>query len=317
MGKSANLPAKSASAGQRCITRLSFEGNENTTMFVDLGLALSMINQKHFRSGVYYYVASVEVYNNEQGVMDIHTLPDNYATKNAWRYVFRKHMEMNRLAPNTPRGKWNDFRVYLSNLHRTTGTMAPSLYGVNASHRPVASEEGATGQQYLYSMFTTADDDGDATQEADNFYCHMIGDHVGSAGNWSSVGAIKSYNTIRSQIDGSGEPVVHSDADTDPIQNMFDFSSEEMINDIIINLDARGDEPPYDITQLQGEDDESMQHVARCTTEPGLGRTTGGAGFCAPLGLVCLDPQNYTSAWRVVFNLVPGSYHGVHAERCI
>lgn len=313
MGKASNLPAKSATCGARHATRLSFEGSGNDTKYIDIGLALSVLNQKAYRSGLYYYVASVEVYNNEQGVMNIHTLPDTYATKNAWKYAFRKFNEMNRLAPDVEEGKWADFRVYFSNNMRTTDSgypLMPSLYTYNDTQRVLTMSEVS-----IYSQFTTADDDGDSNQEADNFSVHMIGDHSGSAGNWTSVGAIKSYNTARQQLSTQGDPITHADADTDPLQNMFDFSSEEMVNDIITNKDAFGDMPPYLVGTLQGEHDNSMYHVARIGTEVGLGRVGRASGFAAPLGLLCVDPDGYSSDWRVVLNLVPGSYHGVHAER--
>jgi len=33
------------------------------------------------------------------------------------------------------------------------------------------------------------------------------------------------------------------------------------------------------------------------------------------MGLICVDPQNTASAYRVVINLAQGTYHGVYAER--
>ena len=313
MGKNLNLPAKSATCGARHATRLSFEGSGNDTKYIDIGLAMSVLNQKAYRSGLYYYVASIEVYNNEAGVMNFHTLPDTYATKNAWKYCFRKFNDMNRLASDVEEGKWADFRVYLDNNMRTTDSgypLMPSLYTYNDTQRVLTMSESS-----IYSQFTTADDDGDSNQEADNFSIHMIGDHSGSAGNWTSVGAIKSYNTSRQQITTQGDPITHADADTDPLQNLFDMSSEEMINDIITNKDAFGDMPPYLVGTLQGEHDNSLYHVARIGTQVGLGRVGRASGFAVPLGLICVDPDNMSTDWRVVVNLVPGSYHGVHAER--
>jgi hypothetical protein len=66
----ANLPAKKYSKTSPTVTRLSFECNGGTTEFIDIGLALSIINRRLYRSGVYYYVNSVEVYNDETGVVD-------------------------------------------------------------------------------------------------------------------------------------------------------------------------------------------------------------------------------------------------------
>lgn len=305
----ANLPAKKYTKTAPTATRLSFECSGGATQFIDVGLSLSKINRRFARSGVYYYVNSVEIYNNETGVVDLHTLPDTYMTKNAWNYLFSKYQEMNRLV-DTPRGKWHDFRVFMNNLHRTTGTLDPSLHGINSASETISSNETSH-----YSLLTSADDDGDEFQEADNFYVHMLGPHVGSPGNWSSVGAIKSYNVAREQVSMSGTPVVHVENSTDPILNMFDMSSEEFLNDIAENLANMDDMPPYPATYMVGEDTDHMQHVARIGTEQGIGRIGRASGFCAPFGLICVDPFGVSSAFRVVLNLAVGTYHGVYAER--
>jgi len=305
----ANLPAKKYTKTSPTATRLSFECSGSSTQFIDIGLSLSKINRRFARSGVYYYVNSVEVYNNETGVVDLHTLPDTYMTKNSWNYLFSKYQEMNRLV-DTPPGKWHDFRVYMTNLHRTTGSLHPALYGINAASTNIESNETAH-----YSLFTSADDDGDAVQEADNFYVHMVGPHVGNPGNWSSVGAIKSYNAAREQVNMSGTPNVHVENSDDPILNMFDMSSEEFLNDIAENLALMDDMPPYPATYMVGESTEHMQHVARIGTETGVGRIGRASGFCAPFGLICVDPHGVNTAFRVVLNLAVGTYHGVYAER--
>lgn len=309
----ANLPAKKYKKTSPTQTRLSFECVGGSTQFIDIGLALSAINRRFARSGVYYYVNSVEVYNNSTGVVDLHTLPDTYMTKNAWNYVFDKYMKMNSLV-DTPRGKWHDFRVYMTNLHRTTGTLWPSLTNINNDATSSLIESNET---FHYSQFTSADDDGDEIQEADNFYVHMLGPHVGSSGNWSSVGAIKSYNVAREQVSMSGTPVVHAENPTDPILNMFDMSSEEFLNDIAENLANMDDMPPYPATYMVGEETHHLQHVARIGTEAGVGRIGRASGFCAPFGLICVDPFGLDSGdnFRVVLNLAQGTYHGVYAER--
>ena len=97
--------------------------------------------------------------------------------------------------------------------------------------------------------------------------------------------------------------------------NIFDFSSEEQLNDIIINLDQDNDGPPYDLDYYIGESPNSMSHAARIGTEQGVGRVGRAAGFCAPFGLICVDPSGVSSAFRVVLNLAVGTYHGVYAER--
>lgn len=309
----ANLPAKKYSKKSPTVTRLSFECPAGaTTQFIDIGKALSIINRKFYRQGVYYYVNSVEIYNDETGVVDLHTLPDNWVTKNAWNRGFKLFQKMNALTDDVSgigRPKYHDFKVYMTNLHRTTGSLDPNLYNPNA----VAAAQSA--DEWEYSEFISADDDADGTQEADNFKVHMLGTHVGTADNWTSVGLIRSYARSRTSVPEES-PTIASDleAETDPLVNVFDFSSEEQMNDIMSNLLEDNDQPPYNRDLYVGENPQ-MQQVARIGTEVGVGRVGRAAGFCAPLGLICIDPHGLSTTFRVVLNLAVGTYHGVYAER--
>ena len=317
----ANLPAKKYKKTSPTQTRLPFECSGGATQFIDIGKALSIINRKFYRAGVYYYVNSVEIYNNETGVVDLHVLPDNWVTKNAWNRGFQLFQRMNSMVDspisNVGRPKYHDFKVYMSELHQATGSKNPALHGING----VASTTGLTADDWEYSQFVSADDDQDAQNEADNFYVHMLGPHVGTSDNWQSVGLIKSYGDSRAKINsspeiatGSTDPTVQG-ADTDPLVNVFDFSSEEQMNDIMQNLDVDNDETPYDSDYYIGEGGSHMQHVARVGTEVGVGRVGRASGFCAPFGLICVDPHGVNTAFRVVLNLAQGTYHGVYAER--
>ena len=317
----ANLPAKKYSKKSPTITRMSFEFTGGATQFVDIGRALSVLNRRFYRQGVYYYVNSVEIYNNETGVVDLHTLPDTWVTKNAWNRGFQLFQKMNAMADSpmslVGRPKYHDFKVYMSDLHRTTGSSNPVMYGINAAY----STGAMTPNDWVYSNFVSADSDGDlngagtaVNQEADDFTVHMLGDHVGTASNWTSVGLIQSYADSRRRPNFS-DPVLDPDAAADPMLNIFDFSSEEQLNDIITNLDQDNDSPPYDLDAYVGYSANHMQHVARIGTEVGVGRVGRASGFCAPFGLICVDPSGVSTPFRLVLNLAVGTYHGVYAER--
>jgi hypothetical protein len=313
----ANLPAKKYKKTSPTITRLSFEFDGGSTQFVDIGGALSALNRKFYRAGVYYYVNSVEIYNNETGVVDLHTLPDNWVTKNAWNRGFQLFQKMNSMVDspvsNIGRPKYHDFKVYMSPLHQTTGTTFPALHGINGTY----TTTGTTPNDWVYSKFVSADDDGDTVQQADDFNVHMLGDHQGlpDGSNWNSIGLIKSYAATR-WLANNDQPLLDTtEAPIDPMLNIFDMSSEEQMNDIITNLDADNDQPPYDRDFYVGESDMQMQHVARIGTEVGVGRVGRASGFCAPFGLICVDPHGVSTAFRLVLNLAQGTYHGVYAER--
>jgi hypothetical protein len=305
----ANLPAKKYKKTAPTVTRLSFELDGASTQFIDIGLALSALNRRSYRAGVYYYVNSVEIYNNETGVVDLHTAPDSYITKNAWNRGFKTFQKMNAMV-DVPRPKYHDFKVYLTDLHRQTGSLVPALHGINATWTNV----NVTPDDWDYSKLVSADDDGDAVQQADDMFLHLVGPHIGSPGNWTSVGLIESYGDSRGQPPAE-DPVLPSDARTDPLINLFDFSSEEQLNDIITNLDLDNESAPYDRNGYVGANVNNMQHVARIGTEVGVGRVGRASGFCAPFGLICVDPHGVNTAFRVVLNLAVGTYHGVYAER--
>ena len=308
----ANLPAKKYSKKNPTVTRLSFEFDGGSTQFIDIAKALSAINRKFYRQGVYYYVNSVEIYNDETGVVDLHTVPDTWVTKNAWNRGFQLFQKMNAMVDdvsNIGRPKYHDFKVYMNDRHRTTGPATPAMYDINAANTLFVSDE------WQYSVFTSADSDGDGTQDADEFYVHMLGPHTGSSSNWSSVGLIKSYGESRQRPPTMGTPEIDVNVLSDPLVNLFDFSEEEQLNDIIENLDQHNDQPPYNRLFYCGEGTTSMQHVARIGTEAGVGRIGRASGFCAPFGLICVDPSGVSTAFRVVLNLAVGTYHGVYAER--
>lgn len=309
----ANLPAKKYSKKTPTVTRLSFEMSGSATQYIDVAKALSIINRRFYRQGLYYYVNSVEVYNNETGVIDLHTIPDTWVAKNAWSRAFKIYQQMNNLVgPPLSNGimpAYHDFKVFMSELHRTTGSENPDLHGINAAFSSEAPDE------WTYSVFTSADDDQDALPNADEFAGHMIGGHTGTSANWQSIGLIKSYAKSRATVHADSPSVDEVNLPIDPLLSIFDFSSEEQFNDILENLSEFNDEPPYDSDGYIGESSDHMQHVARIGTELGIGRVGRASGFCAPIGLICVDPHGVSTAFRVVLNLAVGTYHGVYAER--
>ena len=308
---SRNLPAKKYSHTNPTELRLSFEFDGNSTQFIDLARSLSAINRKFVSQQAYFYVSKVEIYNNEDAFVDLHTVPDTWVTKNAYKRGRAMFEKMNSLLDPAVSGiaaaPYYDFKVYMSDRHRTTGSSDPVTYDINSSPNPEVPDE------WDYSQLVSADDDGDSTQQADNFYLHILGGHNGSAANWSSVGLIKSYGESRTTVSTFGGSEAALDI-TDPIMNLMDNSSEEQLNDIATRLQQDNDVPPYDADVYVGEN-LGMVQQARLVTTTTLGRTATAPGFCAPLGLICVDPQNTATAFRLVITLAPGTYHGCYAER--
>ena len=317
-----NFPAKKYKKGTPAQIRLSFEfggtGEGRTTQYIDIAKALSSINRKMYRQGLYYYVQSVELYDNAESTVNLHVIPDTWITRSAYRRAKGIYDEMNIRALEQVggglAGKYHDFRVFMSDLHRTTGSTRASLHGMNDNAVSSANED------WDYSQFVTADTN-DGASPADEFQAHMLGATVqagsGPTSDVQSLGIIESYAHTRATVQLDNPNMQNLDLG-DPLLNMFDYSSEEQQNDVINNLDNANDAPPYDIDLYTGESANHHQHVARLVTSPNFGRVAYGAGFCAPLGLICVDPLNTNpedNAYRIVLNLAPGTYHGVYAER--
>jgi len=311
------LPAKKYKKRNPTQLRLSFVGEGGTTQFIDIAMALSIMNQRAYSQGVYYYVNSVEMYNNENSYIDLHVLPDTWVTRAAWQRGKRLFDRMNNqaLAAVGNRSiipKYHDFKVYMSDRHRTTGTLTPRMFDINSL------AGGYSPDEWKYSEFASADDDGDTTQESDNFYVHMLGPKTplgGTGDNWDSIGLIESWNFTRARPQAE-EPntTLTSTLASDPLANVFDFSSEEQMNDILTGLADDNDQPPYDHDNAVGTSVISMSQVARLATTPSTGRVAKSSGFCVPFGLICVDPQSTNTDWRIVLNLAQGTYGGVYAE---
>ena len=323
-----NYPAKKYKKGTPVMTRLSFEFTGPGTRFIDVASALSAINRRLYRQGLYYYVNSVEFYDNDNSVVDLHTIPDNWVTRSAWRRGKAIFDEINeKVLLNTPQilPKYHDFKVFMSDRHANTGTIGASSHDINSRHRLIEPEEWA------YSQIVSADDDHDGEIEADNFYLHMLGSHNGSSDNWTSVGLIKSYQDTRPQPDDLQPEFISANAlSTDPLINATDYSSEEQLNDVVQNLNDDNDEVPYERSlylgvggtgvDINGDNAEvvDMYHVVRLNTTEQTGRVALGNGFCAPCGLICVDPaesMSQSNRFRIVLNMALGTYHGVYAER--
>ena len=304
----ANLPAKKYSKTAPTQLRLSFEvstAQSSDLKFIDIARALSVINRKFYRQGVYYYVNSVELHNDENSVVDLLVAPDNWVTKNSWNLGFSKFQEMNAQV-DTPRPKYHDFKVKLLSSQTDANTMDPDLYNSTMGHTSMAPDE------WQYSRFTTLKSDGG---QADEFTVHLVGVHDGSEGNWDSIGLIRSYGQMRTQPRSGGEPYVDPQMASEPLANLFDASGDLALADIMTNLDDMNDETPYDASQYIGEASGNLVHVARLTTVLTSHRVSKASGFCVPFGLIAVRPSETSTGYSITLNLAAGTYHGVYAER--
>lgn len=312
----ANLPAKMYKKTTPTELRLVFEFEEGQTGgYIDIAQALSAVNRRFYRQGLYYYVNSFEVQNLEEGYVDLKIAPDTWATQQSHKRAFRKFQEMNRMV-DTPRPKYHDFKVFLDSTHRNninagTGNRLPTGVG------SVGQTGGIGSDEWIYSQFVNFNDRSPAIDIPNQFNMHVVGDHVGTGPSaYTSVGMIYSYAVSRPLPDPDGEPNLFGSNDDDPLTLLFQQSEVHAQEEIAQHLDEYNDQTPYDATVYFGMGDNHLVPLRRLQTGGGsTGRTHEVAGACVPFGLIRVDSQGYDSSWRLILNIAAGTYNGVYAER--
>jgi hypothetical protein len=344
----ANLPAKKYRKGTPTITKLNFElsGAEH---YISISSALSAINRRMYRQGLYYYVNSVEVHNAEAAIVDLYTAPDTWVTRAAWKRGFEIFRKMQAKALETTEmsvGPYNDYRVALdhsqaSHYYNTSMQLgsindagnptptyteafrAPATY---AGENPQIVREHNDVRNQQISEFVSSMDTGSNVEATTpvQFFSHLVGVDLQGAisnmgggltmGGISSVGLINSYQNTRNTI--SPQETVDVNFEEDLLLNLFATGDEDEIADILEEIDET-DKPPYDLDLYVGSTNDGLHHVARIANDDtDLGRVAQGNGFCAPCGLIKVQTTADTG-FRLVLNLAVGTYHGVYAERMI
>ena len=312
----ANLPAKKYKKTTPTQLRLVFEFPQGQSGgFIDLAQALSTVNRRFYRQGLYYYVNSMEVETLQDGYVQIEVAPDTWMTQQAWKRGFRVFQEMNKMV-DTPRPKYHDFKVFLDVDHRNNVNG-----GQNNIPPIVTSGIGTIGSlstdDWDYSQFVNFNNNS-GSEHPNAFNVHLCGGNQGiGPAQWQSVGLISSYADSRAAPINSGEPVLFSNNDDDPITLLFQGSDVHALEEIAQHLDEMNDQTPYDADVYVGESTQAnLIPLERLyTSGTPSGRTHKVSGACIPFGLMRVSSDGYDNPWRLVINVAAGTYHGVYAER--
>ncbi len=300
------------------LTNSGTPGTE-TSHFIDLAKDLSAINRRLMRQGRRYHVKRISIVSSNTnpsnpadssagtnaGRVTFACAPESWVTQQAWQRGFKAWTEMQRMAQKATgsdlRGTWNDFKVYLTSSHATSG------------NKLIPKDNGGNQVDYgdwSYSDFISPD----GSTSSDEFYSTLLGDHVGSAGSRTSISLVKSYGESRATV--SQRPTPESGAvDTDdPLINLFDDGTQ--IDEIVEKFTTDGEDPPYDVDEYPGDDGNMPKPlVVQQTTLGTDGRSTVG-GFSAMCGLIEVEATSplANDVYSVLVELAPGSYRGIAAE---
>lgn len=323
-----NLPAKMYQAGNRTIKRLRFIINhdplqplEAQEQYIDLAQCLSLVNRRLYRQGLMYYVNGVQVISDNGTDVQIQTIPDTWVAMAAWRRAFKRWKQMlARGAKGLPTSKYQDFKVFMNQYHEGTSKLLPYAGGFLKGQDEVIGITAGEDGEWQYAEYHSGDPSGD-THTTDSFSLHMCGDHTGSDPDWTSIGAIRSFMDTRflPAPEGSGVDNNLNEAETDPLDALWDYSDNE--NDIREDKLEDWDEPPYDRRYAFGGRQFTGQSVACEVRTGGTGaqESNFGPGFVAPLGLLRVTTSNglQDADLEIIIDVVEGPYQGVYAERII
>lgn len=311
------------------------ENSDETSHYIDIAKELSKVNRRMYRQGKVYRIANISITsrNTVDGMMSFSTAPDTWVTRNAWHRGFELFNEMNRKVLDLPgaesrKSRFHDFKVYLSSTHKTSSKLPKVIDNGNNEY---------VDGEWQYSEFQSPD----GTTTVDAFNVHLLGDHSGSIGAWSSIGLIKSYGEARATVPDSDVPARDSDGDDDPLLNLFDAGSQ--IDEIANKLDENNNRTPYGNgtganigENYPGSSGNGPKPMVRRLASIGTADTGTGPfanqgvaaptvmlpGFDAVCGLIEIETQSKTKdgvfstsedSFDVIIELAPGNYKGVAA----
>lgn len=256
-------------------TRLRFETNGPGTYYIDLARELSKVRRKLVRQGQNFAVhAGVLQDSNNNSYIRINTAPQSWVVNTAlrrakrmWDKSYRQIVREGGLGKNAYPKYW-DWKVFLNDDHRQKLTTASLLSVVDGAGTAFPAGEWA------YSRFVSEDVDwtpatlagATANRDADEFFAHIVGDHVTQGSNpnyWDSIGIIESWKDSRPEPQDE-EPRMPDDAQSDPLTNLFDESDAD--DERMDRLDHDGDAPPYDVDDVPGDGSTLLERMAMAKT---------------------------------------------------
>ena len=296
-------------------------GGAEDSVYIDLARELSKVNRRFYRQGKVYRVANVSITSRDttNGLVSFSTAPDTWVTRNSWKRGKDMYDAMNKLVLDAPgssarKGKYHDFKVYLSDDHRTDIMLRARDNGNNQ----VQSGE------WIYSEFRTPDGDPGSRM----FTTHLLGDHVGSTGNETAVGLVQSYGEARATVHKE-TPLVDTEGSDDPLLNLFDDGTQ--VDEIAADLENDADAPPYALMSGSNEATVGEYYPGAASNMPkpivkrlaSIGQSGGSnaptvmlPGFDAMCGLIEIEIQSAKvgiDQFDIIIELAPGSYKGVAA----
>lgn len=291
-----------------------------TSHFIDLARDLSAVNRRLMRQGRNYHVKRITIVSSNSGQsqgpsggsdhavhagrVSFSTAPQSWVSQKAWQRGQKLFMQMQKramdAAGNDFRGRYNDFKVFLTSSHATGTKLVPLDNGNNSVKLG----------DWSYSDFLSPD----GTTGSDEYYTCLMGDHVGSAGSRTSVSLIKSFGESRATVSLAPTPGTDAIDTDDPLMNLFDAGTQT--DEVLAKFLSDGEDAPYDVDEYPGDNANMPKPLVVQDTTLGVdGKATVG-GFSAMCGLIEIESKSPIASdnYSVLVELSPGSYRGIKAD---
>lgn len=287
---------------------------DGTDVYIDLMKALSEVNRRGYHQGQMLQVSSVEL-KQDTATSDnalqatVKVLPLTWVAVQAYMKGRMAWMEQQRRTRNETgqvgvRPSYEDFKIYMDNGHRA-GTELRTLDG--------AGNAVAQGE-WDHSKLVYADQtvDPEVVREPS---LHLVGADVGI----TDIGLIQAYEESRATVDGDQPNVPVTAADN--IYTWLTSSQDEAASaEIIANMIADNDSPPYEIYNYAGGDSNYPTNVDKCYLQTSQSNpVVHSNSFVAMCGLLRIysqgkrltDGANVALPGTLLVHLVPGPTKGV------
>ena len=307
-----------AEDSQTTVRRFDVDGNNGfevapqpptaLTAILDIGFCLSKINHRMYRQGRQYTVkvdARAESFYGSEN-LQVWALMPTWYLKSAWRMAKRAYDSAmkDELAVLNPENvaKWRDFRI-------GCGFGANGLDELRNGGRPPYQFRffGGAQNDSIRTDFTTGEYNLSSAKNLDNgeiTYWHLGSTNPSPALGDAFFGIFEEYAKSRNESP-SPETVIASMPYEALQAEGEDLDYQE--------VQANGNEPPYNADTFPAS---CWVLVGTLSKDDPQKLSTG--YFTAPLGMVCIRPDDYTTPGLtnmkpVSIEVKAGTYHGVHA----
>ncbi len=280
-------------------TVLTFKIPDDTgNAFIDIAKCMSMVNRKLYRQQGLWTVLGVNFYadilKTATGVREglpysvsVSGAPRTWVTRNSLVKMFHLWIEQQRhvqdAISDSIKPTWEDFKVYLTDNHRTTGDITPV-----AGHMFGPDDPYNIGE-WVHSKIVFEEVDGAGAIVEHEPLLHIVGPDNGN----TIKGVINQYAISRARVP-SPDPVLPVGIE-DSLYTVASDPLDAQLQEVLENMNTDNDEPPYNPDTYPGGNSNGdiplLYGFVTNLSGSTVGRKTSMNGFAAPNGLIELRYQ--------------------------